>query len=133
MYISREEARLLLFRVDPGRTRWGWPVGLRDSAVLALLAAGLTAAEISRLHTGEISVDRGRLLVQIDRLGVALPLPLPVDLGARVLAWLKARRLWGTAEPVFTGVRGPLTLEGIYALVRRYRRLHARRAPRRTC
>lgn len=129
MYISRKEARMLMFRVDPGRTRWGWPVGLRDSAVLALLAAGLTAAEISRLHTGEISVDRGRLLVHIYRLDVALPLPLPVDLGDRVITWLKVSRLWGTAGPVFTGLRGPLTLQGIYTLVRRYRR---RLLPRRS-
>jgi len=39
-----------------------------------------------------------------------------------MLAWLTDRRLWGTAEPVITCPWGPLSLDGIYTLLRRYRR-----------
>lgn len=128
MLLHPEQARTLLSRVDPARLQSGWPVGLRDGALLALIASGLSAVEVSRLRAVAITLDRGRLLVQIQRQGAPLSITVPVDLGARVLAWLTERRLWGTAEPVFTSLRGPLSLEGIYTLLRRYRRRREKRA-----
>jgi integrase len=121
MFLDSDQARSLLTRVDPARSWWGWPVGLRDTALLTLLASGLSAAEVSRLRASEITLDHGRLSVEIQRQGVALSLVVPVELRSRLLAWLTARRLWGTAEPVITCPKGPLSLEGIYTLLRRYR------------
>ncbi len=121
--LKPEHARVHLARVNPGRTRWGWPVGLRDGALLALVAAGLSAAEISRLRATSITMERGRLVVAVLRRGTVLPITLPMDLGARLLAWLSDRRLWGADAPVFTGPRGrPISLDGLYTVLRRYRR-----------
>jgi len=44
-------ARTLLPRVDPGRVRSGRAVGLRDGAVLALVATGLTAAQLAAFRS----------------------------------------------------------------------------------
>jgi hypothetical protein len=121
MHISPEEARTLLSCADPGRLRWGWPIGLRDCAVLALIAAGLSAAEVSHLQASAITMDRGQLLVQIQRRDILQPFPLPVDLGARLLAWLSERRLWAAAVPVFDSLQGPLTTNAVYQILHRYR------------
>jgi site-specific recombinase XerD len=121
MYIDPEEARALMLRADPGHVWGDWPVGLRDSAVLALLAAGLSAAEISHLKASAITMGRGNLLVRLKRRGVRHPFPLPVDLGARVLAWLSDRRLWATAARVFDSPWGPLTANNVHQLLYRYR------------
>ena len=57
----------ILLRVDPGRMRLGWPVGLRDGALLALLAAGFTPREVSRLRASAVTMTRGKLLVTVKR------------------------------------------------------------------
>jgi hypothetical protein len=124
MPIRPERARAVLPRVDPARLRWGWPVGLRDGAVLALIAAGLSAEEISELRASAITMDRGNLLVTVRRYGVTWQAALPPDLGARLLAWLTERRLWADPAPVFTGPQGPgpLSTMGIHQVYHRYRR-----------
>lgn len=120
--MRRERVHEILTRVDPGRMRSGWPVGLRDGAVLALLAAGLTPEEVSRLRASAVTMDRGKLLVAVHRQDVTWYAALPADLGGRVLAWLTERRLWSEGVPVFAGHRGPLSAQSIYTILKRYRR-----------
>ena len=112
----------VLSRVDPARMRLDWPVGLRDGALLALLAAGLTAREISRLRASAVMMKRGKVLVAVHRQGVVWYAALPTDLGSRVLVWFTERRLWGEGTPVFTGPDGSLlSRKSIYTIVNRYR------------
>lgn len=122
MPIRPDRARAVLARVDPARLYSGVPVGLRDGALLALLAAGLTAEEISGLRASAVTMNRGNLLVAVTREGVTWYAVLPADLGGRVLVWLTESRLWAEGEPVFIGTRGPLSPKGINAIVGRYRR-----------
>jgi integrase len=121
MPIRPERARAVLSRVDPTRLRSGWPVGLRDGALLALVAAGLSAEEICGLHASSITMDRGNLLVAVRRHGVTWTAVLPIDLGARLLAWLTERRLWADPTPVFTGPQGKLSPMAIHQVLHRYR------------
>lgn len=125
--MRRERVHEILARVDPSRTYSGLPVGLRDGAVLALLAAGLTPEEVSRLSASEVTMDRGKLLVTVHRQDVTWYAALPADLGGRVLAWLTERRLWSEGLPVFAGNRGPLSVASIYTILKRYRRSRRKR------
>jgi integrase len=122
MPICPERARAVLSWVDPARLRSGWPVGLRDGALLALAATGLSSEEICGLHASSITMDRGHLLVTVRRHGVTWRAELPIDLGARLLAWLTERRLWADPAPVFTGPQGPLSPTAIHQILFRYRR-----------
>jgi site-specific recombinase XerC len=106
MPIQPQRARAALPHVEPDRVRSGWPVGLRDGAILALLAAGLTSEEICELRASSITMDRGNLMVTIRRHGVTWKAELPSDLGARLLAWLTERRQWADSMPVFSGPQG---------------------------
>jgi len=124
--IRPERARAVLPRVDPARLRSGLPVGLRDGAVLALVAAGLSAAEICALQASSISMERGNLVVTIRRHGITWQAVLPIDLGARLLAWLTECRLWAVHAPVFTGPQGPLSRTAIHQLLHRYRQQGSR-------
>jgi site-specific recombinase XerD len=122
MHLRFERVHEILLQVDPGRMWLGWPVGLRDGALLALLAAGLTPREISRLRASAVTMDQGRLLVAVPRQGVTLYAVLSGDIGGRLLAWLTERRLWAENAPVITGLRGPLSPKRIEKIVERYRR-----------
>lgn len=128
MCLRPELAHEILSRVDPARQRSGSPLGLRDGALLALLAAGLTAREVSRLRASSVTMNRGKLLVGVHRHGVAWYSVLPADLGGRVLVWLTESRVWAEGKPVFPGRRGgPLSPKGIYRILERYRRARPRR------
>ena len=121
MPLRPEQARALLPRVDPGRLYKGWPVGLRDGALLALAAAGFKAVELVALRASGITMARGRVVITVRRGAVTRSAVLPVSLGSWVLAWYNDRRLGASAEPVFTGPEGPLTRRGIAAILDRYR------------
>jgi hypothetical protein len=121
MPIRPKRARAALIRVDPARQRSGRPVGLRDGALLALIAAGLTADEISRLYASAVTMNRGKLLVEVHREDVTWYAVLPADLGGRLLVWLTECRLWSEGAPVFAGPHGPLSPKSIHAIVDRYR------------
>ncbi len=121
MDLCPDEAQELLRRVDPGRIYSGWPVGLRDGALLALVAAGLSAVEIATLKASAITMAGPRVIVTIRKKKRPNVVVLKPGQGARVLAWLYDRRIWGAAEPVFTTSRGPLTPRGACAVVERYR------------
>jgi site-specific recombinase XerD len=120
--IRPERARAVLPQVDPARLVLGWPVGLRDGALLALIAAGLSAAEICALPASAITMERGNLLVTVRRHGILWKVVLPTDLGARLPAWLTESRLWADPTPVLYGPRGPLTRTAIHQILHRYRR-----------
>jgi hypothetical protein len=128
MRLRPEHAFTVLSRVDPARLRGGWRVGLRDGALLALVAAGLNAVEIAALRASAITMSGGHVVVSVYRNGSSWPLPLSTDLGARVLAWLSEHRVWATPEFVFPGIRGPLTAIGVRKVLLRY---GSRRTPRR--
>jgi hypothetical protein len=112
----------LLPRVDPGRLLAGRAVGLRDGALLALIAAGLTSIEISNLQATAFKMIDGQVQVSIQRQDITWSATLPTALGARLLAWISECRLWGETVLVFTGSRGgPLTLGGVGQVLYRYR------------
>ena len=120
MLLDPERAHTLLPHVDPSRSYKGCPVGLRDGAVLALIAAGFSAVEIAALQASAITMAGGHVAVTVQRRSFPFSSVLPVDRGARVLVWLTERRLWGTAEPVFIGVQGQLTPSGVVKILARY-------------
>jgi integrase len=122
MRLHPEQAHAILPQIDPGRLRSGRPVGLRDGALLALVAAGLSAVEIAGLKASAVTMAGGHLIVSVSRQGVTWSAILPVDLGARLLAWLSERRLWAVPEPVFEGLQGPLTSIGVRQVLGRYRK-----------
>jgi site-specific recombinase XerC len=125
--LDPESARAVLARVDPGRSFQGWPVGLRDGAILALAAAGFKPVELVALRASGITMARGRVVVTVRRRGATRSAVLPDKLGAWVLAWYNDRRLGDSTEPVFTGPGGPLSRRGIAEVLNRYRRNQRRR------
>ncbi len=127
MRLDPEHAHTLLPRVDPGRVRSGRAVGLRDGAVVALVAAGLTAVEIAALQATAITMANRQAVVSVHRHGISWSIVLPDDLGGRLLAWLAEARIWALPKPVFDGCRGPLTSMGIWKIVDRYRDPQRRR------
>jgi hypothetical protein len=122
MRFRPELAYELLTRVDPGRLRAGKAIGLRDGALLALVAAGLTGLEITNLLASAVTMDGGQVQISVHRQGITWSAPLPTELGARLLAWLTECRLWGEAEPLFRGRRGPITQMAISRVLDRSRK-----------
>jgi len=116
MRLRPEQAHALLPSIDPARLRAGRSVGLRDGALLALVAAGLSAVEIAALRATAIRMSGGRVLIAVRRHGVTWTAALPTDLGARLLAWLTETRLWAVPEPVFG-----LAPMAIHQILHRYR------------
>ena len=122
MHFDKEHARALLQRVDPGRVRSGEAVGLRDGAVLALIAAGWSANEIAALRASDIQMQGRHMTISVQPYeDVTWITVLPAELGARLLAWLTEAKIWGLPAPVFRGCRGPLTAMGIFKVFERHR------------
>jgi site-specific recombinase XerC len=118
----RFEARELMYHVDPGRMRCGRPLGLRDGAILALVAEGLTIGEIAALKATSVRLAGGRVVIDVPERDGTRAVTFRVDLGARVIAWLNDRHLWDTDAPVFTSYRGPMTSRSVTAVLARHRR-----------
>ena len=131
MRIRPDQARAALSRVNPARRRAGRPVGLRDCAILALAAAGMSAEEIAGVRASDITLERGNLHIALQRDDITWYVVLPPDLGGRLFAWLTERRLWAADKPVFTGIRGrgPFSVKHIYDVLYGYgaRRSRSRR------
>lgn len=131
MPLRPEQARALLPHVDPARLQGGWPIGLRDGALLALTAAGLSSFEIAALQANAVTMVGGQLHVTTNRHGVPWFAVLPTDLGAHLLVWLSECRLWAEARPVLRGPRGPLTAAAVRQILARYRHRTGTRPHRR--
>jgi hypothetical protein len=103
-------------------------VGLRDGAVLALIAAGFTAIEIAALRASDVRREGRNAVIDVERNGMNWLVSLSQGLGARLLAWLTEAQIWGLPEPLFKGCRGPLTPMGVFKVFERYRTLSRSRS-----
>ena len=96
-------------------------VGVRNLAVLTVLVRlGLRAGEIAAMELGDIDWRKGEVTVR-SKGGWRDPLPLPVDVGEALVAYLERRGGDGRSRRVFLIVRaprGPMTMTGVRAVVR---------------
>lgn len=96
--------------------------GRRDFAMLTVLSRlGLRAAETATLLLSDIDWRRGELVVR-GKANRVSRLPLPVDVGEAVVAWLQHGRPHGECRHVFTRLRapvGPLSNAGVSMVVSR--------------
>lgn len=97
-------------------------VGRRDFAVLVLLSRlGLRAGEVARLRLGDFDWRAGEVVVR-GKGGRTDRLPLPVDVGEAVVAWLQRGRPRCELLSVFVLVRAPhraMSSGGVSSVVRR--------------
>jgi integrase/recombinase XerD len=101
--ISADHARQLLASIDR-RTA----VGRRDYAVLLLLARlGLRSGEVAFLELDDIDWKTGRLYVR-SKGAQRLELPLPVEVGKAIVAYLRHGRPLSTSRRVFLRAKAPL-------------------------
>jgi integrase/recombinase XerD len=83
-------------------------VGLRDGAVLALLAGlGLRGAEVAALRLDDVDWRRGEVLVRGKGARVER-LPLPANVGEALAGYLAGARPRCEADTVFVTVRAPI-------------------------
>lgn len=112
--LSREDLSALIGACDRGSV-----TGVRDFAVITVLSRlGLRSGETSRLGLDDINWEAGRL--QVVGKGRQLTLPVPVDVGEALVAWLEVRPESPTRR-VFVRVRppaGPLSPAGISDIVK---------------
>ncbi|KUM28239.1 hypothetical protein AU467_34925 [Mesorhizobium loti] len=86
---------------------WRTPAGLRNRAVLLLLARlGLRAGEVVRLELGDIDWSEGSLSVH-GKGRAERPLPLPHDAGQAIAAYLEHGRPESASRRVFLRSRAP--------------------------
>ena len=92
--------------LDESKT-WRTPAGLRNRAILLLLARlGLRAREIVRLELDDIDWSQGWLRVH-GKGRQERPLPLPHDVGEAIASYLKDGRPESTCRRVFLRSRAP--------------------------
>jgi site-specific recombinase XerD len=98
----------------------GTAVGRRDFAVLTVLARlGLRAGELTALELGDVDWRGGEVIVR-GKGGRQERLPLPVDVGRAVVAYLRHGRPAAESRHLFLSVRAPhrpLTSSGVFAIV----------------
>src|SRR5712691_1446270 len=83
-------------------------MGRRDYAILLLLARlGLRASEVAGLELDDLDWEAGQLTVRGKR-GRRAALPLPVDVGAAIAAYLRRGRPRSTSRRVFLRRRAPI-------------------------
>lgn len=86
---------------------WRTPAGLRNRAILLLLARlGLRAGEVVRLELDDINWSEGCLRVH-GKGRVERPLPLPHEVGQAIAAYLERGRPEATCRRVFLRSRAP--------------------------
>ncbi|WP_157256416.1 tyrosine-type recombinase/integrase [Pelomonas sp. Root1217] len=101
--IGADHARSAINSCDPGTT-----VGKRDRAVLLLLARlGLRGGEVLTLMLDDIDWDAGRLRVH-GKNGRECLMPLPVDVGEAIAAYLQHGRPQSADRHLFLRVRAPI-------------------------
>jgi hypothetical protein len=117
--------------INPGRVRGRLAVGLRDGALLALLARGLTCAEVALLLCDQVTiVERtGQVRLTARRPPWRCELILDPIQSAHMVAWLSEIRGYGEHRPLFCDdAQRPLTRGGVNAILLRYHRRHRRAA-----
>jgi integrase/recombinase XerD len=87
--------------------KWRTPAGLRNRAILLLLARlGLRAGEIVRLELGDIDWREGSLSVH-GKGRAERPLPLPYDVGQAIATYLERGRPESSCRRAFLRSRAP--------------------------
>jgi len=93
--------------------------GCRDHAVLVLLSRlGLRACEVAAMQIEDIDWQSGELAIRGKGRSMAR-LPLPVDVGEALVAWLRRGHRNASTRSVFVSVRapyGPLTSHAIVGI-----------------
>ncbi len=101
--ISPEHASRVIDGCDRGTT-----VGLRDRAILLLLARlGLRGGEVITLQLEDIDWEAGRLRIR-GKNGRECLMPLPVDVGEAIAAYLQRGRPLSTDRHLFLRARAPV-------------------------
>jgi site-specific recombinase XerD len=126
MVVSTSGLRELLTRIDPRRRHGGVAIGRRDRAIVALLAANLTSAEVVELTGADVAFEGQRVVVRLRSAERVATIRLDPASSAAVSAWLIEKRLYGEPTPLFNGT-GP---SGVREIVRRHQRRQARRRRR---
>lgn len=112
----------------------GTPEGVRDRAVLAVLAfTGCRVGELCRLRVGDYKASGGHKVLEVrGKGGRERRVPLHPEAFERVDAWLDAAGLWDATGPLFRPVRAargggrdgfrdaPLSRRAVQLLVGRY-------------
>jgi integrase/recombinase XerD len=98
------------------------PTGTRDLAVVMMISRlGLRAGEVAGLTLDDIDWAGGRLSV-VGKPARRLTLPLPVDVGAALVDYLRVRPAGGTSRAMFLRARPPwagLGRQGVSGIVAR--------------
>ncbi len=128
MSTTREWAVDALLTVDLGRVYGSLAVGLRDGALLALLASGLSCADVAALDCDQVTLlaktSQARILAR--RPPWRCELLLGSQHSAYLVAWLSEIRGYNERRPLFVDEGGQrLTRGGVSAILARYK---ARRA-----
>jgi site-specific recombinase XerD len=115
--IAPEQTRKLLASIDR-KTAMGW----RDYAIVLLLARlGLRSGEVAALELNDIDWSAGQLSVR-GKASRRSEMPLPVDVGRAIAAYLRHARPPCTSRRVFVRakapVRGFLGASGVGSIVR---------------
>jgi len=101
--IGADQVRQLLASIDRSTA-----VGRRDFAILLLLARlGLRSSEVAFLELGGIDWKAGRLSVR-GKSGQRSDLPLPVEVGKAIAAYLQRGRPRCSSRRVFLRVKAPV-------------------------
>jgi integrase/recombinase XerD len=86
------------------------PAGLRDRAIIVLLARlGLRAGEVAALALDDLDWRAGELVVRTEKVARRDRLPLPVDVGQALVAYLRHRRPVSACRKVFLRLNAPIT------------------------
>ena len=100
--LTAEQVQAMLASCDPATV-----VGRRDYAVLMLLARlGLRTVEVAALSLDDVDWRSGRLSIR-GKANRVEPLPLPVDVGAAVVAYLRTGRPRTLGRELLVRVRQP--------------------------
>ena len=96
-------------------------IGARDKAVVVVLARlGLRAGEVARLRLDDIDWRAGTVTLQDPKGRRDREVPLPVDVGAAMVAYLRLRQALAGERAVFLrehAPAGPMTTSGISGMV----------------
>ena len=113
--VDAEQVASLLAVCDPATV-----IGARDRAVITtLVRLGLRAGEVARLTLDDI--DWADAVLKVDGKGREHTLPVPVDVGQALTAWLRVRPA-ALDRAVFVRMRAPrrmMTTQGISGIVAR--------------